>query len=135
MGNVKRSRHSVYTLNYHVVWIPRYRKSVLVGDIAERLRELLFEITEHHQFEILAQEIIPDHVHVFVSAPPKLAPSQIVRLLKGISSRYLRAEFEQLQQIYWRKNTTLWAESYYVGSAGHVSSETIKHYIEECQKT
>lgn len=133
MKNIKRGRHYVYTLNYHIVWIPRYRKKVLVGVVAERLRELLLEIASQHDFEILAQEIMPDHVHLFVSAKPKYAPSDIVRLFKGATSRALKKEFEVIQRAYWG-NSTLWAKSYYIGSAGHVSAETIKYYIEECQK-
>ncbi len=131
---IKRGRHYVYNINYHIVWIPRYRKSVLVGQIAERLRVLLFEIAAKHDIDVLAHEIMPDHVHLFVSAKPKYAPSQIVRLFKGVTSRMLMSEFEYLRQQYWGEKTTLWAESYYIGTAGHVSAETIKRYIEECQR-
>jgi len=77
-------------------------------------------------FEILAVEVMPDHVHLFVSAPPKFAPAEIVRLVKGITSRKLKKEFESLGRQYWGKNATLWAEGYYVGTAGHVRAETIK---------
>jgi putative transposase len=109
------------------------KKKVLVGPVEARLKELLVEITAQYRFEILAVEVMPDHVHLFVSAAPKFAPAEIVRLFKGITSRKLKKEFESRRQ-YWGKNATLWAEGYYVGTAGHVSAETIKRYIEESQK-
>jgi len=94
-------------------------------------------------FEILAFEVtpalacgasVPDHVHLFVSAPPKFSPAEIVRLFKGITSRRLKKEFKSLRRQYWGEHATLWAEGYYVGTAGHVSAETIQRYIEESQK-
>jgi len=97
------------------------------------LKELLAEVAIKYGFEILAVEVMPDHVHLFVSAPPKFAPAEIVRLFKGITSCKLKKEFASLGRQYWGKNATLWAEGYYVGTAGHVSAETIKWYIEESQ--
>ena len=79
-------------------------------------------------------EVMPDHVHLFVSAPPKFSPAEIVRLFKEITSRRLKKVFESLSRQYWGKNATLWAEGYQVGTAGHVSVETNKGYIEERQK-
>lgn len=130
-----RGPHYVYVINYHLVWIPRYRKKVLVGPIADRLKALFAEISSQYGFEILAVEVMPDHVHLFVSAPPKFAPSDLARYFKGISSRRLMQEFPALRRQYWGKHATLWAEGYYVGTAGHVSAATIKRYIEECQKS
>jgi putative transposase len=128
------SPHSAYIISYHLVWIPRYRKKVWVGPVEARLKELLAEIAMQYGFEILAVEVMPDHVHLFVSAPPKFSPAEIVRLFKGITSRKLKKEFENLRRQYWGEHATLWAEGYYVGTAGHVSAETIKRYIEESQK-
>ena len=132
--NLRRNPHCVYVINYHLVWIPRYRKQILTGDIEARLKQLLGEIATQYGFEILAHEVMPDHVHLFVSAPPKFSPAEIVRLFKGITSRRLKQEFLQIRRAYWGQNATLWAEGYYVGTAGHVSAATIQHYIEECQK-
>ena len=126
--------HSAYIINYHLVWIPRYRTKFLVGPVEARLKELLAEIATQYGFEILAVEVMPDHVHLFVSAPPKFAPAEIVRLFKGITSRRLKKRFEILRRQYWGEHATLWAEGYYVGTAGHVSAETIQRYIEESQK-
>jgi putative transposase len=131
---VNHSPHSAYVINYHLVWIPRIRKKVLVGPVEARLKELLAEIAIQYGFEILAVEVMPDHVHVFVSAAPKFAPAEIVRLFKVITSRSLKKEFESLRRQYWGEHATLWTEGYYVGTAGHVSAETIKRYIEKSQK-
>jgi putative transposase len=122
----EKTPHAVYVINYHLVWIPRYRKKVLVGPVAECLKILLSEIAKQYGFEIVAHEIIPDHVHLFVSAPPKFAPAEIVRLFKGITSRRSKQEFAILRRQYWGEHATLWAESYHVGTAGHVSAGTIK---------
>lgn len=94
----KHSPHSAYIINFHLVWIPRYRKKVLVGSVEARLKELLADIATQYGFEILAVEVMPDHVHLFVSAPPKFAPAEIVRLFKGITSRRLKKEFESLRR-------------------------------------
>jgi putative transposase len=128
------SPHSAYVINYPVVWIPRYRKKVVVGPVEARLKELLAEIATQYGFEILAVEVMPDHVHRFVSAPAKFAPAEIVRLFKGMTWRRLKKEFESLRRPYWGEKATLWAEGFCVGTAGHVSAETIKRYIEESQQ-
>ena len=115
-NEVNHSPHSGYVINYHLVWIPRYRKKVLVGTIEARLKELLAEIATQYGFEILAVEVtpalaahevrlrrctsVPDHVHLFVSRPPKFAPAEIIRLFKGITSRRLKKEFESLRSQY-----------------------------------
>ena len=131
MSDAKRTPHSVGQINYHFVWIPRYRKKVLVGAIAERLRTICATVAAKLEFEILALEMMPDHVHLFVSCPPKWSPAQVVRRFKGCSSRLLMQEFPQLKQ-YWG-GKTLWAEGYDIGTAGHVSAERIRRYIDESQ--
>jgi len=131
------ARHSpirASIINDHLVWIRRDRKRVWVGPVEAGLKERLAEIATQSGFEILAVEVMPEPVHLLVSAPPKYAPAEIVRLFKGITSRRLKKAFESLRRQYWGKNATLWAEGYYVGTAGHVSAETIKRYIEKSQK-
>ena len=136
----------------------RYRKSVLGGPIADRLKVLLGEIASQYGFEILAVEVMPpadvrrDHVHLFVSAPPKFSPAEVVREFRrtagshGITSRRLKQEFAYWRRQSWGKHATLWAapRGYDAGTAGHtcpggrcqgVSAETIKHSIEHSQKT
>ena len=130
---VKRTKGAVYNLNYHIVWCPKYRRSILTGSIADRLRQLLKEIAVQNAFEILACEVMPDHVHLFVSTPPKYSPFTLAKLFKGITSHRLHQEFDhQIRHKIWTPGT-LWSPSYYIGTAGNVSSNVIKRYIEECQ--
>lgn len=128
--NTKKTRYSQYNLNYHLVWIPKYRRKVLTGKVAQRLDQIFGEIVDNNRVEIISSSIQPDYVHLFVSAPPKWSPSSLVNLFKGASSRKLRQEFPSLKKVHREK---LWTRTYYVGTAGNVSSETIQRYIEECQ--
>jgi putative transposase len=105
----------------------------LTEPVADRLRKLLDEIAVQNGFELLACEVMPDHVHLFVSAPPRYSPSTLAKLFKDITSRRLRQELgEQLRRKVWKPGI-LWSPSYYAGAAGNVSGDVIKHYIEECQ--
>lgn len=124
---VKKTRYSVYNLNYHLVWIPKYRKKLFKGNVADRLGEVLREACIKHEISVLALEIMPDHIHLFVSAPPRLSPSEIVNIVKGYSSRKMRQEFPELKKII---KDELWTRTYFIGSAGTVSANTIKKYIE-----
>ena len=128
---IKKTRWSHYLCNYHIVWIPKYRHKVLVGEVAQELERLLREVAEKNDMEIISLSVQPDHVHVFISAPPRFAPAEIVNLLKGYTSRKLREKFPGLKSRVHSKG--LWVRSYYIGTAGHVSQETIKRYIEEAQ--
>ena len=130
MGQEHRHRNtSVSLINYHFVWIPRRRRPVLKGNIAIRLRELLYERAQSLGLRILALEIQPDHVHLFANCPPTLAPNQIMFRLKGYSARILRKEFPELMRL-----PSMWTTSYYCSTAGNVSSQTIKKYIEAQSK-
>lgn len=124
---VKCTRHSAYEINYHFVWVPKYRRSVLVDGIPNRLLELLQEKTDELGGEILNVTVQPDHVHLFCSFPPTFAPHQIMHRLKGYSARMLRKEFPHLQS----QLPNMWTRSYYVGTAGNISSKTIQRYIDE----
>ena len=121
----RRTRHSVNLINYHFVWIPKRRRSVLRGEVARRLREITYEALKEHDCSILALEVMPDHVHLFVNAHPDLAPNQVIRYVKGRSSRVLRQEFPHLCKL-----PSLWTRSYFVSTAGNVSRQTIQRYIE-----
>lgn len=123
-----------YHSNYHLVWCPKFRRPVLVGRVAERLQDLLGEIADQWGFEVLAQAVMPNHVHLFVSAPPKYRPADLAPLFKGATARYLRQEFPaEINKHIW-KTGTLWSPLYYVGTAGHVSVDVIKRYILACQR-
>ncbi len=124
----KSTPNAVYEINYHLVWSTKYRKGVLVPPIDAELREILARSAEEHGYELLGLEVMPDHVHIFLSAPPAV----IAKVLKGASARRLFMAFPHLKRELWGGH--LWNPSYYVGTAGYVSAETIKRYIEE-QKT
>jgi len=126
----KHKYTSVYLINYHFVWIPRRRRPVLTGQIAERLRQLLEIKTKELGMEILALEIMPDHVHLFVSCPPNISPDQIMFRLKGYTARILRKEFPSLLKL-----PSMWTRAYFVSTAGNVSSEAIKRYIQQQSTT
>lgn len=117
---------SVSLINYHLIWCPKRRRRVLVNAVQVRLDGLIREVAAELDCTVLALEIMPDHVHLFLSAPPTLAPNQIVRRIKGRSSRVLRQEFPHLLRL-----PSLWTRSYFVSTAGNVSSQTIQRYIAE----
>ena len=121
----KKARSGVFNLNYHIVWTPKRRKAVLVGLIEDRLKDVLLDKSTQIGIKIEKMEIMPDHVHLFVSSNPKLSPHVIVKRLKGASSNVLRKEFPQLLRL-----PSLWSSSYYVGSVGFVSESVVKNYIE-----
>jgi len=122
----RRNKHAVYLCNYHFVWIPKRRKPVLVGDIKRRLEQLIREIAEEYGWEVLALEVQPDHVHLFISVQPYWSPHLVLRRIKSRTSRILRREFPELLKL-----PSLWTRGYFVSTAEHVSSETIRRYIEE----
>jgi len=128
---VGRTRYPHYTLAYHLIWIPKYRRKILTGEVQTETKRLLRECCEQHGLTLLVLETDSDHVHVFVSAPPRFSPALIANLLKGDSSRGLRAKFLHLKNLCGKEH--LWTQSYYVGTTGRVSAETIKRYTLECQ--
>lgn len=124
------SNKSVYNIRYHLIWCPKYRRKVLVGEIESRLKELLNLKAQQIDVNIENMEIMPDHIHLFIKTNPTNAPHFVVQQFKGYTSRILREEFVELTT----RLPTLWTRSYYCESVGHISEKTIKKYIEE-QKT
>jgi len=123
----KRSTTTVYNIGYHLIWCPKYRRKILVGEVAERLKELFLQKAGEIGVEIAQMEVMPDHVHLFVKADPRNSPHIIVCQLKGYTSRMLRKDFPFLKS--WLPS--LWTRSYYCETVGHISEDTIKKYIEE----
>ena len=130
MERWKSGTNCVFNVGYHFIWCPKYRRKVLVGDVESRLKVLMFEKATELGVEIVAMDIMPDHVHLFVKCKPTFAPHQLIKQFKGYSSRLLRLEFRHLRS----RLPTLWTNSYYCESVGHISEDTIKKYIED-QKT
>ena len=116
-------------LKVHLVWVPKYRKAVLTGEVALRGRDLLRQIAAEHELEIVSGKVARDHVHLFLSYRPTQDVSQIVPWLKGISSRVLLQEFAHLRKKFWGRH--LWARGYLAVSSGTITDEMIREYIEE----
>jgi len=126
---LKRSTGSVYEINYHLVFHIKYERKVLVGEIMLRLKDILRKISQEKSFQILEMEIMPDHVHLLLSLPPTKRIAEVVKNLKGISSRTLFTEFPELRKIFRKGH--LWAPSYFVRTTGNVTMGTIRRYIRE----
>ena len=124
--NTKHTNHAAYQINYHFVFCPKYRRPVLSGDVSDRLIEIIPLVVSKINGEIIELVVRPDHVHLFASFPPTIAPNQIMHRIKGESSHILRDEFRFLKS----RLPSLWTRSYYVGTSGAVSSKVIRKYIE-----
>lgn len=122
----KSNFNVVYSCKYHVVWCPKYRRKVLVGNIASRLKEIIKQTVEEKQAELLELEVMPDHVHLLVEVDPQFGIHKLIKLVKGRSSRLLRQEFPALR----KRLPTLWTNSYFVSTVGGAPLAVIKQYIE-----
>jgi len=126
----KSNNNIVYSCKYHVVWCPKYRRKVLVGDVETRLKELLIETCANTKIDIIQMEIKPDHTQLLLEVDPQIGIHKAVKHLKSITSKHLRDEFPQLRT----KLPTLWTHSYFVSTIGDASLDDIQNYIES-QKT
>ena len=122
---MKTTRHATYNLKYHIVWLPKYRNSVLGNEVEDRVRRILHEIADEKGLDIIDLTVQSDHVHLFVSSPPKHAPSLLANWFKGISSRKYNHRYAD-----HAGEKVKWARGYYAGTAGQVSSETVQDYIQ-----
>lgn len=129
---LKHSRSTIYRTDYHLVFNTKYRKEVLRGEVSERAREILENIAAKKKGKIRELKIMPDHVHMLVSIPPQAKVSDVVKQLKGASSRYLFKEFPDLRKKLRKGH--LWAPSYFVRAAGNVTMGMVKKYIKEQEK-
>ena len=129
MEHYRTGSHSRFDIKYHFVWVTKYRKSILAGEVGIRLREIVREVCRTNEIEILQGAVSSDHVHVLLSCPPSLSPSKIMQYIKGKSSRKLLMEFKHLQKQYWGRH--LWARGYFVASSGNVTDEVIMEYIRQ----
>ncbi len=122
---VRRYSCGVYDLGLHVVWCPKYRRRVLGGQVAVRLRELIEAKATEKDWEVIALEVMPDYVHLFVKHGPKASASYVANQFKGFTSRVLREEFPHLRS----QMPTLWSSSFFVATVGAVSANTVEQYI------
>jgi len=126
----RKTKTTVSLINYHFVFCPRYRRKIfLIPNVEERFKHMLNYICKEMDIEIIATECDKDHVHMFLNCLPTLSPADIMQKIKGVTSRVLRDEFQQLS-----KMPSLWTRSYFISTAGNVSSETIKKYVEDQKK-
>jgi len=128
MENYRKGSHTLYDLKFHLVWITKYRKQVLKGAVAERVRELIREICKVNDVEIIKGHVSKDHIHMFVSVPPRISISKLMQYLKGKTSHKMMFEFKHLQRQFWGKH--IWARGYFAVSSGNVTDEVIMQYIE-----
>ncbi len=124
----KASAHAVYDLKYHFVWTPKYRKKLLIGEVAEAVREIVQSVVEAYGMEIDTMEVMEDQVHVFLSAPPRYSPARVMQIMKSISAREIFARYPWVRRKLW--GGEFWGDGYFVRSIGdQVTSEIIRRYI------
>ena len=128
MADYRKGSHTVYDIKYHFVWITKYRYPVLTGAVALRARELLRQGCEANNLRILKGSVGKDHIHMLLSCPTTMAPSEIAQKLKGRTSRILQEEFPELRKRYWGQH--MWGRGYFCGTVGEVDQKTIENYIE-----
>lgn len=122
--------HCKYLIQYHIIWCPKIRFSVLEGNVELVLKQILQNICDEYHYRIKALEVMPDHIHIFVDVPQTVAPCDVVRTLKSRSAIALFQAFPKLKQFY-AKCGVLWSRGYFMSTAGHISEETVIRYIEE----
>jgi putative transposase len=121
-----RNAGAVFSLKYHLVFCPKYRKAVLLGPVADRLTALLTAKAQKRKVTLHTLAVMPDHVHMCVESDSGIAPAKLAAQFKGYTSRLLRQEFRHLRS----QLPSLWGRSYYIGPVGHVSEATVRRYIE-----
>ena len=127
MRSYRKGSHTVHDLKVHLVWVTKYRYQVLTKEIGYRLRNIIRQICDSHDIHIIQGRVSKDHVHLYVSYPPKLSVSDMVRFMKGKSSRKIQEEFPQLGKRYWGKH--FWGIGYAAFSSGHVTNDMIQEYL------
>ena len=129
MEHYRKTSHALYDIKYHFVWITKYRKPVLLGDVAVRMRELIREICRSLEIDIVKGHVSKDHVHLLVSVPPYHSASKVMKMIKGKTSRKLLSESRLLARQFWGRH--LWARGYFAASSGNVTDDVIAQYIEK----
>ena len=125
---INRTSHAVYHIQYHFVWRPKYRKGLLTSVRRVYLLSLLKRIALEYELKVVEVEVMPDHVHLFISGPPRYSPADLMQLIKSITAREMFKKFPELRQKLWAGE--FWGPGYYVGTAGdQVTTEAIKRYI------
>jgi putative transposase len=129
MPEYREGAHTIYDIKYHLVWVTKYRYQVLRGEIAVRMRDVIRQVCMAKEIKIIKGHVSTDHIHLFVSVPPRLSVSQLVQYIKGKSSRQMQQDYPELRKRYWGQH--IWARGYFCASSGTVTDEMIKAYIEQ----
>jgi putative transposase len=123
------SSSAVYEINYHIVWCTKYRNQVMTDEVKQFMDDQIRTIADSKEWTLIELEVMPEHIHLFLSAPPFVAPTDIVKVMKGVTAKRVFEKFPQLRRRkFWGNH--MWSPSYYIGTHGNVSAETIKKYIE-----
>lgn len=122
----KSNHNVVYSCKYHVIFCPKYRRSVLVNGIDERLKAIVNEVVVDTRSELIEMEVMPDHVHLLVEVDPQYGIHRFVKMVKGRSSRFLRREYPTLRS----RLPTLWTNSYFISTVGGAPLAVVKQYVE-----
>jgi putative transposase len=128
MEDYRKSSHTVSRLSAHIVWVTKYRYHVLKGDVQQRCRDLLIQICNSENVHVLKGVVSKDHVHIHVEYPPSISMSNLVKRMKGLTSRLLQEEFPELGKRYWGRH--FWAVGYGVWSTGNITEEMVQEYLE-----
>lgn len=127
--NYKSKNHSKFILTYHIIFVCKYRKKLLIK-YGEDIKQILFNISRNYDFEIKEMETDKDHIHLMIESVPKISPLQIVRVLKQQSTIVIWEMYrKELRKYYWKENT-FWTDGYFISTIGELSSKTLKHYIQ-----
>ncbi len=124
----RHGAHTVFEIHLHIVWTTKYRKPILTGAVAQRVRELIRQVCRDEDTEILKGYVSKDHIHLFLSVPPQVTVSRLVQRMKGKSSHSLLMEFDHLRRAFWGRH--VWARGYFCVSSGNVTDEVVRAYIE-----
>ena len=115
---VRRTKHAVYDLKYHLVWVPKYRANILGGEVSQYLKEVFYQIAEEYEFRIDTMEVMEDHVHIFIEAPPAYSLAEIVQMLKSVSAGEVYKKFPKMRNMMW--SWKIWNDGYFVRSVGDI---------------
>ena len=127
MARYAAGSHTKHKLQYHVVWIPKYRKRVLRGKVVIRLKKLMYEACRMNSWWISEMAIADDHVHIVIQLPPRVSVAEAVQIIKGGTSRVIRKEFPELEEFLW--GDSFWADGYFAESVGQVNEDVVMKYI------
>ncbi len=126
---IRRTKHAVYELKYHLVWVPKYRAHILGGELSRYLKGVFSRIAEEYECHIDTMEVMQDHVHIFIEAPPSYSPAHLVQVLKSISAKELYKKYPEMREEMW--SGKIWNDGYFVRTVGDkVTSDVIRKYIE-----